>query len=299
MMRPQNLRLKLKSLYRHCLLALLTSVSFVATAQKDGLLWKVSGNGLTKPSYLFGTIHIHCNADTINQPALQQSLNSTDLVALEIDLNSMQVLVELYNKSEEPSPVTLRTYLSASEYHTVDSACRALLGDSLDNLDNKSPVYLMSSMMFSQSFLGCRPIPIDFKIAQMAKEAGKPTMGLEKPGFQDSLIKSIPFDMQVRWLMDFCRNISSAKADFQKLLTAYNSRKIEDIYKVTFETSPEMNELSDAMLTQRNVNWVNYLNLNMKLQTYFVAVGAAHLGGKQGLIALLRQAGYTVTAVKL
>ncbi len=268
-------------------------------AQTDAILWKVSGNGLSKPSYLFGTVHAYCDRDKFFTPVLMDALKSTDIVALELNLNDFSTFVALMKASMKESEQTLSSRLSPSEYRSVDSACIALLGDSLKNLDTKTPMGLMGKMYLSESMIGCQPIPLDFLIAELAKREKKKSIGFETPGFQDSLLNSVPDSIQLKWLVELSRNIVKAKEDFALLLAAYNEQSAQKLYDISFKTSPEMVYLKTTLLDQRNSNWMQYLQANMSLNPHFVAVGAAHLSGDSGLIVLLRNAGYTVTPIRI
>lgn len=266
-------------------------------AQTDAILWQISGNGLSKPSYIFGTIHAYCDREKFFKPELTDALKSTDVVAMELNLNDFSTFVALMKASMKEADKPLSSKLSPSEYKSVDSACMAILGDSLKNMDLKTPMGLMGKMYLSESMIGCNPIPLDFLIAELAKREKKTSYGLETPAFQDSLMNAIPDSLQMRWLIDLSRNLNKAKADFALLMSTYDSQSSQNLYDVSFKTSPEMVYLKEALLDQRNKNWLLYLKSNMPLKAHFVAVGAAHLAGPEGMIALLKQAGYTLTPV--
>lgn len=265
--------------------------------QTDALLWKISGNGLKNPSYVFGTVHAYCDKDRFMKPVLLDAINSTDIVAMELNLNDFSTFVALMKASMKESEKPISALLDAAGYKTVDSACLAILGDSLKNLDNKTPMALMGKLYLSEAITGCKPLPIDFMIAELAKRNNKVSYGLETADFQDSVLKSIPDSIQIKWLLELCRDLGKAKSDFALLLETYNAQKSQMLYDISFRISPEMLLLKDLMLDQRNINWVNFLKNNMSGNSYFVAVGAAHLAGDKGMIELLKQAGYTLTPI--
>jgi uncharacterized protein YbaP (TraB family) len=280
-------------------LLLLVGISLGTNAQNDGILWKVSGNGLTKPSYLFGTIHYHCNAASFNKPVLVNAIKASSQVALEINLSDIKVLMAMFAKSMQPSGASLTQLLSPADYKIVDTTCRQYLDDSLANLDSKSPIDLLSTLYMAPSFTGCKGLPIDFLIVEMAKKTGKPIMGLETYAFQDSLLKSIPMATQATWLLDFCKENEKTKNDFMALQKAYDDQSCSELYRLTLETAPEFAYLKEALLDNRNQKWANFLLGHMKTESYFVAVGAGHLSGEKGLIKLLTQAGYTLTPMQI
>jgi len=275
-------------------------VAFQAYAQTDGLLWKVSGNGLSKPSYLFGTIHLYCNPESLMTPILTDAVKSSDLVAMELNLNDFNTLVALYTSSMAPVKTPLKELLSKSQYKTVDSVIRVVLKDSISTYNAKSPMAMMGYLYGSESVIGCsQPSAVDFTVANLAKQLGKETYGLESFEFQDSLLKAIPDSIQVKWLMDFCGNMGKAKKEFGEFISSYNAQSSKQLYHLSVTVSPEMQLYKEILLTSRNNTWVNFLKENMASYAIFTAVGAGHLGGEDGLIAQLSKAGYTVTPVTI
>ncbi len=274
------------------------TIGLVKAQSEDGILWKISGNGLIKPSYLFGTIHYHCHPESLNKPAITNAIKASSKVAMEINLGDMGVIMALFKLSMKPSGTSLVSILSPSDYKIVDTACRYFLEDSLANMDTKSPMELNSALFMSQKFTGCKGLPVDFLIVELAKKAGKPTLGLETFQFQDSLLKTIPLELQAKWLVEFCKENEKAKRDFVALNKAYNDQKSTELYKLILESSPESNYMQDVLLTQRNIKWVNYLKINIVNEPYFIAVGAGHLGGDEGLLKLLIKSGYTLTPIQ-
>jgi uncharacterized protein YbaP (TraB family) len=267
------------------------------SAQSDGLLWKISGNGLTKPSYLFGTIHAYCDKDKIFTEDFLSKFKSVDVVAMELNLNDFSTFVYLMKSSMQESKTSITSHLTVKEQYLLDSVCRYLLGDSLKNLDKRTPMSLLGKMYLSDSVIGCSPIPLDFIVAELAKRNNKESYGLESPQFQDSLLNSIPDSIQVKWLLEFAMDVEKAKSDFKEMLKAYDSQQSKLIYEISFKTSPEMLYLKDILLDNRNKAWVSYLQKNMYSKSYFVAVGAAHLAGDLGMVELLKKAGFKLEPI--
>lgn len=267
------------------------------SAQSDGLLWKISGNGLSRPSYIFGTIHAYCDKDKIFTEDFLNKFKSVDVVAMELNLNDFSTFVYLMKSSMQESKTLVSSYLTLKEQHLLDSVCRKLLGDSLKNLDKRTPMSLLGKMYLSDSVIGCSPIPLDFIVAELAKRNNKESFGLESPEFQDSLLNSIPDSIQVKWLLEFAMDVEKAKSDFREMLKAYDSQESKLIYDISFKTSPEMFYLKDILLDSRNRNWVNYLQKNMYSKSFFVAVGAAHLAGDFGMIELLKKSGFQLEPI--
>lgn len=266
--------------------------------EQDALLWKVSGKDLSKPSYLFGTIHLYCSKDEIDNPIINKTIQETDVVALELNLNDINVLMTMFKMSMEKPERPLNEVLTPEELKLVDKTAREILKDSIENLLNKSPQNLMTTIMMSPSFVGCYALPVDFFIADLAKKYKIKSLGLETIGFQDSLLKSVPDSVQNKWLIDLCKNPNKAQSELKDMLAIYAKQNGNAIYDYALKVSPEMNFFQNELLDQRNIKWVEYLSPQFQQTSFFVAVGAGHLGGEKGLIKLLRNQGYTVTPIR-
>ena len=279
-------------------LAAFLFAAFFSHAQSDGMLWRISGNGLEKPSFVFGTIHLYCHHENINKQEITTAIDSSDIVAMEINLNDFGTLVAAMKAAMQPSGKSLKTLLTESEYKLVGQVCQELTGSALETFDDKTPMNLMTRLISSEKISGCnQPLPVDLTIASMAKEAGKISYGLESFKFQDSILNSIPDTTQVRWLVDLCKNIPETKEELKAMVDAYDEQKAIGLYNVMLKTSPEMEMFKDVLLVQRNIKWVELLKNNMNRHAYFMAVGAGHLAGETGVISLLRKAGYTVVPI--
>lgn len=269
-----------------------------AQTVSDGILWKVTGNGLKKPSYIFGTIHVYNDSSLTRKQVIKSSLKSTDVLVTEINLASYDELIAVYKASMDTSTRSMKDRFNAVQYKTIDSVCKIYLGVGLADLDHKYPFTLMSMIITSQKFLGTvQPVVIDMEITQLANAMAKEVYGLETFRFQDSLIKSIPEQNSDQWLYDLCSDINKTKTEMTEMMKLYSQQKSKELYKYIMATSPEMTLMKDVLLTDRNLAWANFMNDNMKEVSLFVAVGAGHLAGQDGLIALLKAKGYTVTPV--
>jgi uncharacterized protein YbaP (TraB family) len=265
---------------------------------QDAILWRISGNGLKQPSYLFGTIHLYCEAEKINNVTIQKCIDSSETIALELNLNDFGTLIDLFKLAMKSSDKTLSEQLNQAQYRIVDQACRLWLNDSLVNLDNKTPMTLLSNFYTSKLMLDCRAAPVDFLIADMAKQAKKQTIGLETVEFQESILTNIPDSLQLQWLIAFCLNPEQSQKDLKTLISTYDEQSSEKLYDLIFKTSPELAFLKEEMLDTRNEKWVAFLNQEIKTKPHFIAVGAGHLAGAKGLLQLFRSLGYTLTALK-
>src|SRR5687768_6526647 len=102
------------------LASILTLTGFTQNAKNENsLLWRVSGNGLTNPSYLFGTIHMICADDIQLGDSLQSAIRRADKVYLELDMDNLFEMMSVMTKMKMNGDTTLADLLTPTEYQTV------------------------------------------------------------------------------------------------------------------------------------------------------------------------------------
>ncbi|KAK6020063.1 hypothetical protein OSTOST_14289, partial [Ostertagia ostertagi] len=80
------------------------------------LLWKISGNGLAKPSYLYGTIHMLCADDALLSSSMRNVIRKADEVYFEVDLDNMIEMLMVMGKMKMKGDTTLKDLLSEKDY---------------------------------------------------------------------------------------------------------------------------------------------------------------------------------------
>jgi uncharacterized protein YbaP (TraB family) len=135
------------------------------------------------------------------------------------------------------------------------------------------------------------------KIASDAKPKKK-TAGLETMDFQMSMFDSIPYAEQVKMLMKAAKGGGSGDESFAELVKMYKSQDIEAMAQMMEEEDGSLANYQTLLITKRNKSWIPQMEVQMKEKITFFAVGAGHLGGKEGVVNLLRQAGYTLKPIQ-
>ena len=138
---------------------------------------------------------------------------------------------------------------------------------------------------------------IEEELMKMAKQQKKEIKGLETIEFQSAVFDSIPYEEQAKELLKSIDSMSTYQKYFDTMMTVYKTQQLTEIEKLFKDTEFGMEDHQDLLLNDRNKNWVNQLKIIMKDETVFVAVGAGHLVGKEGLINLLREEGYTLKPI--
>lgn len=284
------------------LISLLSLVAFSQTSTDNKtLLWKISGNGLEKPSYLFGTIHMICNDGGIEiSDSLKSAIRSADQVYLELDMDNMFELMSVVTKMKMNGDTTLADLLSPEEYRKVKDFFNTHNGlIPFAMLETYKPLLTASTLM--QSTMECdNSISMEQLIMKDAKAKGKPVKGLETMAFQMSIFDSIPYNLQAKQLVQFVEDYDKKNdgKEFEELTHAYMTQDLEKLEKLTTKESEGMEAFTEILLYKRNETWVKKLSETFPKGSYVVAVGAGHLPGERGVINLLKKAGYTVEPIK-
>jgi uncharacterized protein YbaP (TraB family) len=283
------------------LLALFLGVS--AFAQKPNsnntLLWRISGNGLKQPSYLFGTIHMLCSDDIQLSDSLKGAISRSDRIYLELDMDNMLEMFSVVNKMKMNGDTTLADLLTEEEYAKVKdffSSHRGLIPFSM--LETYKPMLAASTMM--QSSIDCdNPIAMEQLVMQEAKKVRKKIRGLETMAFQISIFDSIPYQLQAKQLVKYVEDFGKKDdKSFEQLSEAYRNQELSKLEQLTMQEDAGIEKFTEILLYNRNVDWVDKMSKLMGEESLVVAVGAGHLPGERGVINLLRKAGYKVEPVR-
>ncbi|HUR64898.1 MAG TPA: TraB/GumN family protein [Chitinophagaceae bacterium] len=283
---------------------LLSLVSLSAFAQKanenNTLLWKISGNGLEKPSYLFGTIHMLCANDAQLSNNLKKAIRNSDEVYFEVDMDNLFEMVGAMSKMKMLGDTTLKDLLTEEEYQKVKKYFESkgsMLPFSM--LETFKPILAASTL--EQGSLPCdETAMMEQVIMQEAKANDKKIKGLETMSFQAGVLDSIPYKLQAQQLLmyiDSTTNGEDSNKLLEQMFEAYRNQDLKKLEALTVETDAAMASFTDIMLYHRNQNWVKKLKELLPKKALLIAVGAGHLPGEKGVINLLRKEGYKVTPV--
>lgn len=265
------------------------------------LLWKISGNGLEKPSYLFGTIHMLCADDAVLSTNMKKALEGCDEVYFEIDLDNLFEMFGALDKMKMKGDTTLHDLLTDEQYKRVK--------DYFNNKGSMLPFSMLEQYkpMLAASTLEQGSLPCDNTammeqvIMEEAKKHNKKISGLETMAYQAGVLDSIPYKLQAEQLVQYIDSAGKGDkedAQLKEMFAAYNSQDLKKLEKLMVDSDAGISAFTDILLYHRNVNWVEKLKSLLPQKSLVIAVGAGHLPGEKGVINLLRQSGYTVEPVE-
>ncbi|MFV0539115.1 MAG: TraB/GumN family protein [Dysgonomonas sp.] len=274
------------------------------------LLWKVSGNGLEKPSYILGTHHLAHISFVDSVPGLRAAIDNTEQTVGELLMSDQAAMqAKIQEGAMMPAGESYKNMLSAEDYAKLDKGLKDLFSVGLDQFGQLKPgmismVYTIT--LYTKFYPGFNPVSheaIDAYVQRIAKEQNKSVLGLETVEDQiKALFDSEPLKDQAITLACVVGQGESMKVSLDKLNDYYRKGELSKMYDLAFndpdDTCRSSQNYLNALNKDRNDKWMLKLPQIMKDKSSLVAVGALHLAQKDGILYQLARMGYKVEAVK-
>ena len=268
------------------------------------LLWKITGKGLKHPSYLFGTHHLIPIQFLDSVPGLFKSFNECETMVGEMVLNNIDVSAKIQQAARLPNHIKMSDLLSNDDYKLVDLELKSVLKFGLKDVSVMNPTLILTlyQMEIYKKMTGLTDDKQSDSYFQLIAEAkDKKVIGLETVDQQIKILfGNSDYNRQALILVQTIRKKKEILYDMLELNKLYKAGKIEELIEfskgkgnITDMTVEEYTNLVD----KRNDDWISKLPTMMNQNSCFIAVGAMHLGGKNGLIKLLEKEGYKVSSI--
>ncbi|HSH28452.1 MAG TPA: TraB/GumN family protein [Thiohalobacter sp.] len=262
-------------------------------AEAQGRLWRISAAGV-EPSYLFGTMHSEHPEVIRLPPAVERALVGSRRLVLEMVLDQTALLstaqAGLFESGRDladvlPPALYRRTVAAMADYGVPEPVLRRF-----------KPWMVFSTLMLPRSRTG---MFLDLRLYQQAVAAGKPVTGLETAAEQIAVFDGMSMDDQVSILRDTLDNLERFETWFEEMRRVYLSGDLEALERFSDDMMHDIDpalaqRFQTRFVSERNHRMVARLRPLLRRGGAFIAVGALHLPGEDGLIALLREAGYEV-----
>ena len=290
---------------------LLLSISLTSCAkpkQETGLLWKISGNKLEQPSYLFGTHHLVPLSFLDSIAGLDQAFMATEQTIGELDMNNLgELQMELMMASLMPEGESYDDLMNEDDRNLLDETLKEYVGVGLNQFGQMKPAMLntlLSVMMYKKMYPSDEEgLSMDEHFQKEARDRYRQTLGLESVQDQiDVLFGSQPIERQAESLICTIKNMDYGKKQMDRLMTAYYAQDLTAMAELYEEDDPNnpcpsTEDEKDELNKNRNEKWMEKLPEMMSKKPSFIAVGCLHLVGDDGLINRLRKEGYKLEAV--
>lgn len=291
---------------------LFLAISFIGTANAQ-LLYRVSGNGLEEPSYIIGTYHLAPASFVDDIRGAHEAMAAVEQVYGEVDTENLDRAQQLMLEAMMlPEGRRIADLFTADEMSRINAYVREVMGVDLSNafvaeqLGRMRPSVLAVQLLMLQ-YMKITPDfdatnLIDEYFQKEARKVGKRVGGFESVEFQMELLYGEKSDEEERdELLELVDNNAETFATMQEMTEAYFSFDMKSIRSLTERelhngdmTLEEFKEL----ITDRNRRWVEAMPEVMREAPTLFVVGAGHLPGNEGVIALLKEAGYKVKPVR-
>ncbi|RYY28074.1 MAG: TraB/GumN family protein [Chitinophagaceae bacterium] len=283
----------------YCQASKTTRKPLVKSTTNNTLLWEISGKGLSTPSYVFGTMHILCADDANLSPNLKQIIRECNQVYFEIDMDNMQELMGAMKYLRMNDGAKISDLLTAEEYERVKNYFDRNKSQLPFSMMNRFKPYFVTSLIGEQLMNCAETKGMEAQIMKELKPYNKDIKGLETTEFQASIFDSIPYKKQAKDLVSYIDSVDHYKGLTAEMVKVYLQQDLGKLDKLMQQSDAGMNEYMDLMLYDRNRRWVTQMPeiMNDPGATLF-AVGAGHLPGEEGVLNLLKKAGYTVRPLK-
>ena len=281
----------------------LLALSLLCLTSNAQLVWKISGNGIKKPSYILGTHHgcpfTYC--DSI--PGLMKAFDKVDNIIGEINMIEFaEMSPERMQKMQAmmmPADTSLLSLFSTEEAAKVNEWLGKKMGASLEMLFVMKPMTIMVTV---QNKILTEMMPelatmtsIDKYMQTLGQSKGKTIGELESADYQMELLYGNSLEEQADALLEMIDH-GDSKGLLQQLTDAYKSQDLDMLWEI-FQEQMTGYEY-DAIVKVRNLNWEKQMKELLPKQSTLFVVGAGHLPGESGMINLLREAGFKVKPVR-
>ena len=283
--------------------ATVDSLAVKDTIDRNSLLWEVSGNGLEKPSFVFGTIHMIDKKDFIFTEAMEAAFLASEFITFEIkldDMTNMTSQMSMMMKAFMEGGKTLKDLVSDEDYKLIEEHF-AKVGLPLALLERMKPMFLSalaSGDISPDKMSSGEIVSYEFKLMDKAKAQNKPIGGLETIEFQMGLFDQIPYEAQAQMLVEGIKNDDASRDQFKEMVELYKNQDLEGMQRMVSSDEEGFGKYEDVLVVKRNEAWIPLMQESMSAQPTFFAVGAGHLAGEKGVIRLLEKEGYTLKPIK-
>lgn len=273
--------------------------------QAKSIFWEVKGPGVAKPTYLFGTHHLHDYGFINKNKIILKKLKKADIVVGEIVIEP-STMMKVAMASIMPNK-TLNQLMNEKDYKATDECLRKYVGMGVQLFSRFKPIAIYQMIMLKKyaktlnmNLEKAGNSSMDEYFQKAARNLNKKLIALETVNDQlKVLYDGKPLDKQVDLLLEMVYDKDSlASQEIIKLNKMYKQQDLDGLHKLMKKTASEQ-ELA-SLLVNRNKKWIPKIEELLKSdKSAFIAVGAGHLPGEFGVLHLLRQKGYTISPLRI
>jgi uncharacterized protein YbaP (TraB family) len=309
------------------------SALFVVSSVSSQVLYKISGNGLTKPSYIMGTYHYADGSYVEKVKGLEKVFGEVEQFCGELSIEEIENLVVLQQKPGKelqkmgldalPDGKTFKDIFTPEQFAVINAHAKKVFGtnfeedpEALKSIGRMMPAQYseeIQTVAIYKAINGKNVITsIDVYLLNMGKQLGKSVIGIETAEIQiDALYGKLSetidtikdLEKQKRGLFYVIEHWDKMMAINQNLFNAYMTQDIACINNILTNRHnwPYLfpsKSVYKKILTTRDATWARQMPTIMRDKSTFFFVGVYHLAGKPGVLNLLRKQGFTIEPVQ-
>ncbi|MBK8088309.1 MAG: TraB/GumN family protein [Chitinophagaceae bacterium] len=277
-------------LYISCTQFSSAQTSVVKNKYPSTLLWRISGNGLSKPSYLYGTIHLTDKRLFYFGDSLYKAIEQTEGFAIEINPDELSTqLIQSFTKEDKSA--LLKDAVDKESYDRIEKKLEKKYGFKADRLTKRQAYLARNEWMKDMKKSDDMNTVMDAWLYNIARQMGKWTGGIEDLNDQLSLIEKDEADFSFEDLLIDKKIMQGGLNYLIDLYLSQDLQALDDFFNHSTESK------KDEWLIKRNIKMAHRMDSLLRFRTHFFAIGAAHLPGDSGVIKLLLQKGFHVEPV--
>lgn len=266
--------------------------------EESALLWKIEGDGVQKGCYLFGTMHLIEKEYFLFPKQLEKAFSKADVLVMELPGLPNQLEAMKYLKLDNE---TFFDYFSESQSDSIIEWVKNHIGMSEESFRanfTKLKPFAVSQLATQMHFIG-KTESYEMTFDKLARENGMKIRGLETVAEQMQIFDDLTREQQAEMVMSSVRNPNEGIEMTRETMQVYASQEVDSLYMMIEEQGEIFSDEQAAFLDDRNKRWIPQIEVYIKENRTFIAVGAGHLGGPNGVIRLLEERGYTLTPIRL
>lgn len=266
--------------------------------KEHALLWRIEGKDLRHPSYLFGTMHLIEKEYFFFPEKLKRQVEKSEQLVMELPglpnqkeaLNYLQLSAGSFFDYFTPQQTDSIIQWAKSELHMSETQFRGII--------NEMKPFVAVQLATQMYFLG-KTESYEITFEKLARENRIEIKGLETIEEQMRLFDDLSASEQAEMVMQIVRKPENPYSETAELEKLYIRQNIDSLYLFLVNTESAINSDNLRFIDNRNTKWIPLIEDFIEQKQTFIAVGAGHLGGPNGLVRLLQQKGYELTPVKI
>lgn len=283
-------------------------ISFQSTAQEkktrdfpmseSSLLWEIKGPGVKHGSYLFGTMHLIEKEYFLFPKSLEKRVQKADVLVMELPGMPSQFDAMNLLKLKQGSFFDFFTTEQSDSILVWAKEALKLSEEAFRKTMSPMKPFVAIQLATQMQFMG-KTASYELKFEEIATESKVEIKGLETLEEQLSFFDNLTKEQQAEMVMEGIREMEKSIEFSKKVQQVYARQNVDSLYIMLHENGGIVTSEEKLFIDDRNKKWIPQIRESLASKRIFIAVGAGHLGGPNGLIRLLEKEGYTLSPVEI